>query len=383
MAMFCFLPWLRLKEPVSFDGHTLVPFTRGERSPQVPTEVQLTAESILGHYFELKNRPVDRAVFMVHGGHKPLDDLDADERQQLFTAVEVLSFAGLSAREFFAHGYWNRDHFQLVIQSFAGDPDSGVMVSSRRRDGGTNSYRTSDVLEFYRPNHVPLFGDVSLDSDLLSAVEMEAARDSKRWGDIAEAMLGFNLANTDSEAIAERVEAVVLAGAFERLLNCSRGKEYDVAVSFARTVVPTYEAEFRTWLAARDPSAPELTNGRETSLREMWMRDFYRLRNDFAHGRNAPRRRPQWPLWDHLLLASYIFPRALKSELARSGGYSLSNRDQAEIDAFEALAMSLPIGKLDVGSEHPWHAVLGQARVAARLAEGLARLRPPGQDAER
>ena len=41
---------------------------------------------------------------------------------------------------------------------------------------------------------------------------------------------------------------------------------------------------------------------------------------------------------EHLLLGSYIFPLLVKCKLSRAGLYTLTDRDQDDIDVFERLA---------------------------------------------
>jgi len=56
-----------------------------------------------------------------------------------------------------------------------------------------------------------------------------------------------------------------------------------------------------------------------------------------------------------LLLASYVFPLALKRKLSDAGYYSLTKDDDFQLFAFERLAATEMTGTYEDGQKHPWH----------------------------
>ena len=45
--------------------------------------------------------------------------------------------------------------------------------------------------------------------------------------------------------------------------------------------------------------------------RELWIRDFFQTRNQFAHGKRNPLGKSKWTIKEHLLLAAFIFPLSM------------------------------------------------------------------------
>jgi hypothetical protein len=68
------------------------------------------------------------------------------------------------------------------------------------------------------------------------------------------------------------------------------------------------------------------------------MKEFYRIRGDFAHGRLNTQQPSVWTPHEHLLLATIAFPLLVKALLARLGRYQLSDEDQVQRNALEGFA---------------------------------------------
>jgi hypothetical protein len=68
------------------------------------------------------------------------------------------------------------------------------------------------------------------------------------------------------------------------------------------------------------------------------MKEFYRIRGDFAHGKLKSRQPTAWQPLEHIVLATIAFPLVVKVLLSKTGFYSLSEHDQATIDAFERIS---------------------------------------------
>jgi hypothetical protein len=66
----------------------------------------------------------------------------------------------------------------------------------------------------------------------------------------------------------------------------------------------------------------------------IWAKEFYRLRNPYAHGRLSSSIRADWNWQTHLLLGAIAFPLVVKALLADSGFYQSTDTDLAELAAF-------------------------------------------------
>lgn len=238
--MLAFFPWLRLQEHPTVGPYELVPYSRGEQPAGEGTSEQATLDSILEPYVSSRAEPSGRATLLRCDGGELTAELTKEQRQRMFEFSEVVAFAGLAAREYFRHTYWNRDHFRFVIQGFR-DPAGGAAILTRRRDGSTQSYWPREHYLVTRPIHVST-GTVSLDHAFLEA--LIGLRDAEDWTRYREAIETFNLANTDSVDLREEVELVLINGAFERLFDLHRGREAELAEAFCAAVAPFSRVAF-------------------------------------------------------------------------------------------------------------------------------------------
>lgn len=355
MSMLAFFPWLQISDAVRVEEFELLPYQRGIAPSGRATKEQSVFDRLLNPYYS-GGTPIRIATIVRIAGQDPTRNMSSEERSALFVFSEVLSAAGLAAREFFGFGlnYQNRDNFRLVIQCFDSDR-GGSAITTRRRDGSTSNYCTEDSYRVQKPEHIPSHRPNSIDFPLLCS--LMASRDSQDWERFYEAILGFNLANTDSPDISEHAEAVLLIGAFERILECHHGKEDELAERFSATLTPTEDKELMSCTQLSG-----LTNRFNKShfIRDIWIRDFFRLRGDLAHGKIKSRYRPVWSLQNHLLLGSFVFPLLVKSKLRSIEAYLMTDHDQESIDVFEPQAcedhFALVADRDDLES-YPWDRV--------------------------
>ena len=68
------------------------------------------------------------------------------------------------------------------------------------------------------------------------------------------------------------------------------------------------------------------------------MKEFYRVRGDFAHGRLKTKQPAVWNPLEHIVLATIGFPLLVRCLLKKKAKYQVTDSDQAQIDAFEKLA---------------------------------------------
>ena len=99
-----------------------------------------------------------------------------------------------------------------------------------------------------------------------------------------------------------QVEWVLLCSSFEHILQAASDYK-DVAHKFSDRVIPsssllvTYAKRRSTrW---EDSAVP---------LRYEWMKEFYRIRGDFAHGKLKSRQPAAWSPLEHLVLSTIAFP---------------------------------------------------------------------------
>jgi hypothetical protein len=364
MRTVAYFPWLKLHEDRQPGGFRLLRFDRGKRPSGAGTEMQEVFDAVLEPY-SMGGRRVTEATILQPPGHELGAEVDEQTIDGMFAFSELLAFSALADREFFMHVYQNRDNFRLVVQNVLAVP-KGAVTQSRRRDGSSLGYWSKGTYRVQKPEHIPNTPN-SFDVTLIGS--LQRAQSSNEWDRLFESIVSFNLANTDSPDLPEQVEAILLVGAFERLLGCNRGKEREVAERLADTLVPS------NTVLPEEIHKFSSVSGRykhSRSVRDVWIRDFYRFRSRFAHGSLELGHEPLWNLRNHLLLASYSFPLLVKLLLQKLGYYSLTSFDKERVDMFEQLALHdhfAPRSDSDEESSHPWEQVR-QRFISDRIARG-------------
>jgi hypothetical protein len=377
MGALAFFPWLRLRSeftPIRAAGFQLL---RYERHEYKEADAEAVA-AILAPYAEVARKSLDQAALLRIDDRAIFDGWEVDLIDSAFQFAEIVAFAGLSSRQFFSHsGYSNRDHYRLIVQLFD-KPGEGKLLRSPRRDGSSNLYIADPAHRVECPVHVSRADQTVIDDQLLLA--LVSCRSAANADDFIESMVTFNLANTDNPAIAQHVELVLSSGALERVLHLRHGKEDQLASALVRSLNPSEN------VAVADCTRAALGDGKSAMVRELWVRDLYRFRNEFAHGNVSAKRPRIWSVQEHLLLSSYVFPLVMKAELAAAGFYSLSDGDRVAIDTFEPLVCAADLFATDGDGVFIWHQIIERVRNAHRRKQATAALAkafpklPPGKN---
>lgn len=332
MSMLLFMPWCPIDKTYRVGDATILPFERKKPIVGLKQEEQTQVNTIMGIYKDIEGEPVNNAALIRCNRKSVIEDLNETEIDEAYDLAALACFCGLANRQYFNSlgPYCNSDNFSLYVQKFK--VTEFIALSSRRRDGSNMSAWAVEEIAITIPVHVHTIPSVSLDESLLAALLAHRSGAGSEWGRWQSAISCFNWANTDSDNIRHQVEWVNLCGAFEHLLDAKRMAE-DVARRFSEVLIPCDP------LLARDSNRRGAKGGdKGQSLRYEWMREFYRIRGDFAHGKLSSRQATEWEPLEHLVLAAIAFPLVVKELLNRSGKYDLTGRDRGEIDAFEQFA---------------------------------------------
>ncbi|MGH8479835.1 MAG: hypothetical protein ACREXK_09715 [Gammaproteobacteria bacterium] len=333
MSMLAFMPWWRIERVYEVGDIAILPFKRHVPIDGVDDTGQCLVHTILAAYKTIEGRPVDRAALVRYAGKSLLDDLSEEDRAAVHELVTLACFCGLAKREYFNSlgPYCNSDCFALYIQKF--DKADFTAITTRRREGRTWSTWRIDDIAIAIPVHCHTVREVTLDVILLTALADHAARATdEEWAKWQNALTCFNQANTDSDNIRHQVEWVLLCSAFEHILG-AKSEAKDVAARFSEVMVPNEPLLVRNASRRSDRWGD---NGQ--ALRYEWMREFYRIRGDFAHGKLNTRQPAVWNPLEHLVLATIAFPLVVKRLLQNACVYRSTNDDQAQIEAFEKVA---------------------------------------------
>lgn len=362
-SVIAFFPWASVQSPVSFGPLRLFPYRKGILPGNLPHVMQVQVDEVLSAY-------ADRPNFHVHAGallefadwHLGMDISD-EQLTKLFRARHLLAFSALSQRQLFHHSnYSNFDTYSLVIQRFNLKKPSTFSIITRRRDGRSRLLWAADNFAFHRPLHVDGRAKIDFDETLLLALlNLPSAYEY-----IYEAIIEFNLANTDSSDVPEHVEVVMCKSAFEWLLQVdSKVNSFVVALNallsgtkFELPQGPLVAAWTRRW-----QQSPNLLSA--------WAKDFCAVRGKSAHG--APKTDFVWSSHQHLAFIAMLFPLLVKKSLSDAGLLVMTNVDIEKLRRIEMYLAHDPFDfDWDSNATHPW----SDASSAAMMSVLAKRLYP-------
>jgi hypothetical protein len=327
------MPWCRIDETYRVGDIEILPFERHKPIVGLDDAAQCRVNTIMASYKTIKGMPVENAALVCYSSRSPIDNLDNDEIETAYELTALACFCGLANRELFnpVGSYCNSDCFTLYTQAF--DKADFTNFVTRRREGQTQDmgYRFEEIT-ITIPQHCHGFWAVSLDQPLLEALDAYRNNNSNAWERWQNAISCFNQANTDSNNVRHQVEWVLICSAYEHLLG-AKSDAKDVASKFAQVMVPE-----DSLLASGATRRLDNWGDNGQTLRYEWMREFYRVRGDFAHGKLNTQQPTVWNSLEHLVLATIAFPLVVKCLLKGENVYNLTIDDQAQIDAFEKFA---------------------------------------------
>lgn len=336
MSMLAFFPWLRIVNRVEIKNIILEPFVATEGNGNDSFTV---CSKILSSYVDKNGQSIKEATLVTLKGQTSLKDYSEDEMEYLFSIADIISFSGLSKREYFNFGYFNSSDFMFIIQGFKNDL-CGITVVSRKRDGQKLNYIPLDDYTVQVSDNVS-HKIIDLDTNLISALLDAQDNLGDKWLEYADAIFSFNRANTDDVKVPESQEVIMVASSFQRILDAGH-KEDELANKFLSVFDVGEDFDIST------SGRMKKSKIKYGTLRELWVRDFYRLRNDFAHGHRKNKKQKIWDAREHLLLGAYIFPLILKLRLQNDKFYTLKDEDRFDINVFEALIDAELFKKLSV-----------------------------------
>lgn len=373
MPFLQFLPWCPIDSTYEVGEITLAPYALDVDTRAVG-DAEDQVRSIFSAYRGIDGRTVPK-VSLITFDHRPaLADVSASEMEITRELVELACVCGLAKRALFDHLglYCNADCFVCYGQRLEGK-SGHVGVVHRRRDGSTCDLRSLDRTVFSIPLQVSNITRVTLDAGLLAALlRLRESAPSSEWGRWQNAISCFNQANTDGHGVSPQVESVLICSAFERLLTAPP-KAKEVARLFSEILAP-----LQTISVGASKRISSQQGAGSNSLRYEWMKEFYKVRGDFAHGKLRPEQPMIWSAAERLVLASISFPLCMKTLLVQKGHYSLTDDDQVQIDAFEALAdqdgfLAEPADSSG-SSDSWWRRCLGKARKGRCRQKAIASL---------
>lgn len=344
-SVIAFFPWASVESPVSVGPLRLLPYQKGSLPGDQPHVTQASVDGVLSAYADRANFHIRRGTLLEFGDWHLGMDISDEQITQLFRIRHLLGFSALSQRELFHHiRYSNFDTYALAIQRFTPEKPDTFSIVARRRDGRSQHLWASDDFAFHRPLHVDGRAEIVVDEALLSALlNLPGTHEH-----IYEALVEFNLANTDSSDVPEHIEVVMCKSAFEWLLQIDSNSKSFLAALESRLSNITFEKSKGPLAAAWNSRWPKATN-----LLSAWAKDFCAVRGTSAHG--AQKTDFVWKSHQHLAFVAILFPLLVKKVLADD---RLLAMDEADIERLRRIEAYLAHDPFDFDwysdATHPW-----------------------------
>jgi hypothetical protein len=234
-----------------------------------------------------------------------------------------------------------------------------------------------DEVRFVRPLECHTIDEVRVDRALLDAL---VAID----GDVRERLMlvlpYVRLANSDSTTMLTLSEALLMASAFDVLLDAD-GKAYNLSKAFGELMQPFGSVRVSDLLNVRSGLHLER---REDELKwfahRAWIRELYQLRNKATHAATTVTREWAWTVYEHLLMAAYVFPLVVKLLCEEQGKYVLTDNDVVALMAIDRLLLArdwdsdvtVRVSKQSGHQIKNWQQVLGNVRSDRRVEAAAA-----------
>jgi hypothetical protein len=370
-----FMPFLRLEDRYSVAGVDFLPLR--EPNGNVPDRIVAAdgaLSTILSGYVDRHGNRFDNCVVASIADRGW--DLDRTDGPAVMWAASLLFLAAWSRNEYFPRfggGYVNSSMFRVTGQGYTGDLPVYIAVVARRRDGSSwdGGYRHGEFT-FSAPPQCSVTDLSTVDSDFLAALDRAHSSDSLTMQRLRTALPFVQLANSDDDMMVEDAEAILMGSAFEQLLagdasSYKLGRKLGALLHAAGTVSVADAQKTRPDIQIEDnPKYPERTKEQPRWwVHRKWVEELYDLRSKFVHKGDHTSRKWAWTVNEHLVMAAFVFPLAVKLLLQKEGFYSLNDEDKSKCAAIDKLLATTEWGTedSDSGDGCTWHRIVSSARL--------------------
>lgn len=333
---------------------------------------------ILSSYVDLEGRPIRNCIIATipsKGGNLALGDWEAVD-----WAISLLFLSAFATNDYFrnAGSYVASSNFRVMWQAFT-DEVSWISPVWRRRDGHTQSggYEHGKV-KFVKPLQCTLNDPAMIDQRFLEALDLAVRAGTETTGRLRKAVSFVVLANSDDDVVDVPVEAILMASAFEQMLD----------VEYKRELVLEFEKLFSPYgsvsvAQAMGGARPDIRIDQDPAraasqpkwfIHKKWVEELYDLRSATVHDGTHGGRAWGWSFGEHLVMAAYVFPLLIKLMLERDGMYALSEQDGIRcltVDRLLEVAGWSDVDGADQNRQSKWDRIVDAVRreVASRRME--------------
>jgi hypothetical protein len=253
----------------------------------------------------------------------------------------VLALACLAEQRFLEghlSPHLNASMFQLVGQGIGGGSDRLSLRIPRRGSGlMIGGLKFSDV-RFQEPMQIEGTECKSINMRLAKALGRARKTNSPAWKPIASSLELFLLGHAETPELGWDSCVMLSAMAFERLLEPQQTTAQGTAQAFAALWAPHTSKTIDTARRIRPDHKPSIARDQQDwPLHRKWVKELYEARSSLAHRGKRPEFSRNWTDAQHLVIAAFAYPIAVKLRLAADGLYHLGDRELGACDALDHL----------------------------------------------
>ncbi len=372
------MPWLWLAKPVSANGFNFVPFLDSSEAVAAPlTGLKDVFPTILSSYYDAQEKPRQNCVIVTDESAQHPDEpwnLSEARLDAIRWASSLLFLASWAANEYFTPigSYVNDTSFQLYFQRFT-EPVDFVSLSYRKRDGRVlYGGPKHGEIHFTMPLHSSSC-QFQVEVDFLASLNAADAARSPIVERLKAVLPLVRLANTDNDVMTLDAEAALMGFAFEQYFQVDKAR--DLAAKFDAL----FNVHGKTTALAAQANRPGIYPGPDPRytqaqlgwfVAKIWMLELHQYRSAVAHGGSLSGRTWGWSPFEHLVMAAFVFPLAVKLSLANEGLYLLSREDKIRCRSVDALLSQTDWANEQGSSMHThWQSIIREQKREVRLTE--------------
>jgi hypothetical protein len=305
---------------------------------------------------------------------QPAWSLSSEDFEKVQESASLLYLAAMARNEYFQQirSYVNRTMCDLYWQRFT-EPVDYISVTARRRDGQLMSggYKHGEV-KFTVPPQADSRESVSVDVAFVEALNRAVAGTPDLMRRLKPAVAFLSLANTDSDAMPRSAEVILMGAAFEQLLEANGAYELskkfgDLFQSFGSVKV---EEALKVRIGIR-VNRKHVADQRSWFVHRKWIEELHKLRSAHVHGECLSARTWGWQPSEHLVMAAFTFPLAVKLLLSESGHYTLTRSDKASLGALDELLACMGWQESGPAGANVWQERLHKSKSRLRVDDAV------------
>ena len=334
-GLVIFMPWIALPRSVDVGRFQFCPINRHALEIVIDSEIAETVAHALKCYVGRDGKPIERCTIVLRPRVREPWSIPNNMFTDVRRAAEMLALACLSEQRFFdLSPHLNATMFHITGQVVAADSE-WMSVFYPRRGGGLNLVlRFADIV-FQRPPQIEGAQCKTIGTRLLKGLEKARHARHLVWQPIASSLEIFLLGHAETPELDSDTCVMLSAMAFERLLEAN-GRAMAVAEAFAQLWAP--HCSLRMADAKRvKPDHKFAAEQKEWPIHRKWVKELYEARSSRVHRGARGEFSRNWENWQHMVIAAFAFPYAVKRRLAAEGFYKLDDKEVGACGALDKL----------------------------------------------